>query len=230
MRHPLIPLLLALTSLCPAEPEDPEVLTSRLGSEDPAVRQRAEHDLLRQGSAAQAALLVASRSNDPEVAQRAKALLENLVWPDPGPTSGGLRLGIRARESYDGKEPVELRARLHNTTDHDLILAGAHTPQPGEYDHFLLRLEGGDELHMCFRARLPLPDLPERLTIPAGDWVEFSFHPETWCAQPAHSKCSTVDLTTGKHNLRLSLVLEGTQEGDWKGRADSNEVRFSLGE
>ncbi|MBI2920052.1 MAG: hypothetical protein HYY18_03085 [Planctomycetes bacterium] len=229
MRRTLLPLLLCLASLSPADPEDTEVLASRLASEDPAVRQRAEHDLLRQGQAAQAALLNASRSEDPEVAQRAKALLENLVWPDPGPASGGLRLGIRARASYDGKEPVELRARLHNTTDHDLILAGAHTPEPGEYHHLLLRLDG-DELHMCYRARLPLPDLPERLTVPAGDWVEFSFHPETWCAQPAHSKCSTVDLAPGKHNLRLSLVLKGEQEGVWKGRADSNEVRFSVGD
>ena len=46
--------------------------------------------------------------------------------------------------------------------------------------------------------------------------------------QQAHSKCSPVALKPGAHSIKLALSLRGKEEGDWKGRIDSNEAKFAL--
>lgn len=229
MRAPLaLALVLSALTFALAEPEDAEVVAARLGDDDPAVRDRAEHALLRMGTEAQAAVMNAAASNDPEVAARGKAILANLVWPEAGKAEGGLRLAVRAEKSYEAGKPVSLRVRLINTTDKDITVAGAQTPDPGEYMHLLLTLDGADDLHLCFRSAHPLPDLGEKFAVPANDWVEFAIYPDNWCAQQAHSKCCPVALAPGLHRLKLALSLPQDREGAWKGRVDSNEVKFTL--
>lgn len=61
--------------------QDPAALVERLRTDDIEVRQRAETELSRLGSAAESALDGASRDLDPEVASRARRLLLEVVAP-----------------------------------------------------------------------------------------------------------------------------------------------------
>ena len=64
---------------------DPTKLVDMLGSDDPSLREAAMKALKEQGSKAEAALKVASRSENPEIAKRANELLAALA----GPASNG---------------------------------------------------------------------------------------------------------------------------------------------
>jgi len=204
--------------------QDVERLIEKLGDLDPAAREEAMREIRRIGKPALDALRKAQGSNDPEIAQRATALIEEIDWPDPGPASSGLSLAIKPKRSYALKEPTILRARLTNVSDEDVTLSGGYA--------FLLVFQNREELgHPACMGRdraEPFPAVADPMTLKKGDTVEFTFSPRAWCRANEHSKTGPLVVLQGEHRLRLILNGNSSAKGVWRGRAESNEVKITV--
>ncbi len=79
-------LLLSLVAAAPAtQPVDTQIkaLINQLGDMQSSVREKATSELTAKGLAARALLVEASKSEDPEIASRAKMILRSLPWDRP---------------------------------------------------------------------------------------------------------------------------------------------------
>ncbi len=79
-------LLMSLVAASPAtQPADTQIqaLINQLGDLRSSVREKATSELIAKGVSARAALVEASRSDDPEIASRASMILRNLPWDLP---------------------------------------------------------------------------------------------------------------------------------------------------
>lgn len=80
-------VLLSLIAAAPAtQPVDTRVqaLINQLGDMQSSVREKATNDLASRGGWARAALVEASKSDDPEISARASMILRSLPWDRPG--------------------------------------------------------------------------------------------------------------------------------------------------
>lgn len=219
-------IALALASLL--QTPDVAELVRRLAHEDPAVRDAATAELLRIGEPALAALREAAKGDDPELVARARRLIAEIDFPEPGAHDHGLALAIRAERDYSAAKPVTLRGRLINVSERDLVVAGQHIQIEG--GTFGLDFDGLADLHFCFRPAEPGPSLAERVTIRPGEHVEFTFSPRAWCALIEHSRCGPLQVGPGEHRLTLTLAIGAAGEGEWTGAVRSNEAFVIVGE
>jgi tetratricopeptide (TPR) repeat protein len=87
------------------EGSSPQVakLIDALGDPDPLQRSKAEQALVAMGSAARSAVRVATRSDDPEIAGRARAVLQKMPWALPSDSPNARRLlagyGVNEQQS-----------------------------------------------------------------------------------------------------------------------------------
>jgi hypothetical protein len=204
--------------------QDVDSLIEKLGDDDPRAREEAAREIVRIGKPALDALRKTEGSSDPEIAQRAAALIDQIDWPDAGPASNGLSLAIKPKKSYTLKEPVILRARLTNVSEGDVTLSGGYA--------FLLALDDREELgHPACMGRdraEPFPTVAEPLTLKKGETVEFAFSPRAWCRANEHSKTGPVVVAQGEHRLRLTLNGTSSAKGVWRGRVESNQVKVAV--
>lgn len=213
-------LVLALALLWPQEPVEKLIL--KLGDDDVDVREQASRELVKIGKPALGALRKAMKSEKAEIAGRAKALVEEIDFPEPGTPDHGIALAIRAQKSYDAKEKIVLQGRLHNTSDADIEIRGLRCE--GEGGPWGLSLGGEDVYHLCFRPLEPGPDLGDKIKVPKGKYLEFTFSPRAWCAMIEHSKCGPMQIGAGSYRMKLVLGLPKSET--WSGSATSNEVDF----
>src|SRR5262245_20567554 len=122
---------LALRTPTPSH-DGPQVdhLIRCLGDADPDLRREAERELKQLGRKAEPALKIAANGSDPELAQRARALLgvkppeppkvardSSAAAPDPVPLPAEVRLSLQIGASPGRpEEPVTYYLRLHNGT------------------------------------------------------------------------------------------------------------------
>jgi hypothetical protein len=132
--------LLAQTGGKPAEGQSAEKIAAavrRLGSDDFATRQQATDELWRAGPAAKSALEAAAKSDDLEVALRAKSLLEKFrfgIFPDTPPETLAL---IEAYRSGDHNQKSESLRQLQKMKQWGTLVA-------------LVRAESSPELRRSF--------------------------------------------------------------------------------
>lgn len=205
--------------------QDVDALIEKLGHDDVAERDAACEEIRKLGSKALPKLREAASSKDHEVAARAKALIAEIDFPEPGPSVDGLAIAIKAEKEYSlAKGAVVLRARFVNTSDKEISPEGVDIKPEGhvlqlDYD----ALKGA---HLCFLRKVRVPDPPAKATIKPGAHVEFTFAPEAWCAYLSHSECDHIRVGKGEHAAALSLVIR--KSDGWKGTVKSNEARFSV--
>jgi hypothetical protein len=193
--------------------QDIEPLIERLGDADPVVREEASRSIRKIGRRALEPLRKAAESaRDPEVVVRARELIDEIDWPEPGPAVKGLRLAIKPRPRYAVGGPIVIRARLLNAGEADVELGAV-----------LLEWGGGEKLtHPACMGRdpaEPFPELPKSLK--KGETIEFVFSPRAWCFANEHSKSRPVQVLAGEHELRLGVTAVGAE-------ASSNSVRIRV--
>ncbi|MBI2933325.1 MAG: HEAT repeat domain-containing protein [Planctomycetes bacterium] len=229
-------ILVSAKSLLGQDPlyakESIDELLEKLGDDDPRVRDQASAQLVQIGRPALEPLRRAAASDQPEVAGRARSLIDEIDWPEPGPAKDGLAIAIKAEQEYPGKYAILLRGRLENISDNDIVIVGANRAADDESDTFLMNYDGrGEKLHLCWsNRRAAFPELPETITLRKGQRMEFSFSPRAWCFSAVHEKCNFLKVTPGEHRLSIALNIPKAAEGEWKGTVQSNEVTFVVKE
>jgi hypothetical protein len=229
MKRILIPVVMTLVGF---SPQDGEVkkLIERLSSDEVREREQASRELVRMGRRSLEALREAEKSASLDVRSRARELIADIDWPEPGDPVNGLALAIKADSEYAKESRLLVRGRLINRSDNDLAVAGAHSEGISEGGALHLRLDGGKDLyHLCYRRHEPGPDLPARFTLKKGEWRQFTFSPRAWCGQIEHSKCAPFAIETPvTYRIALVLILSNKANGEWNGRVESNEASFRL--
>lgn len=221
-------ILLVLILFCPlAQDSEIESLVDKLGASKLSDRDDAMDALRKLGKKALPALRKAAQSKDADISARAHQLIQEIDWPYPGKSVGGLAIAIKADKKYKLNGKILLRGRLFNTGKEDILLVNANAKERDEGGPFYLKLNDGRELHFCFRGKAPRPSkLSPRFTLKKGQFVEFTCSPRAWCALVEHSKCMPVQIAAREYRLSISFSPWKTPKGAWKGKITSNEVRF----
>ncbi len=201
-----------------------EKLIEKLGDDDVEVREKASAEIIKIGKPALEALGKAAKSDKQEIASRAKALIATIDFPDAGPESKGLALAIKAEKEYKADGKLVLRGRIKNVSDQEITLGPIDLT---ESEDWLLKFaNNADEYHLCFRPGEPGPDVKGGTKIAKGQTLEFIFSPRAWCYAIEHSKCGPFPFAEGDYTF--TIALNGFRGEGWKGKAVSNEVRFSV--
>jgi len=229
MKSILVPMMAFMVGFSPQD-GDVHKLIERLSNDDVREREQASRELVRLGRKSLEALREAEKSGTLDVRNRARELIAEIDWPDPGAAVNGLALALKADSEYGKESGLLLRGRLINLSDNDLVVAGAHSEGISEGGAIHLKLDGGKDLyHLCYRRQEPAPDLPARFTLKKGERRSFTFSPRAWCGQVEHSKCAPFAFgKPGSCRLSLVLILEKEDAGAWKGRLESNEVSLRI--
>jgi len=115
---------------------DPLELVKQLGSDSFESRELAEKELLRQGRTALGDLRTASKSDQPEVAVRARRLIAQIDPP--------LVLEVEVAGEARAGQPAILKVRLHNTSDRTVTVVPCldGSTRANRFPHFARTIVG----------------------------------------------------------------------------------------
>lgn len=210
--------------------QDVDGLIRQLGDDRIEVRDKASAELLKIGAKALDKLREAAKSADPEIAARARALVAEIDFPEPGAAVNGLAVAVKVRPG----DETPLQVRWTNVSEGDLDISGIFNAADISDYRWTMALDDMKGRHLL-RGKLP-EGVPASVVLKKGESRTFSVTPGAWCTR-GHNwgggrnlgcEALTSALKPGAHKLTMSVKVPKAEGSAWWGEATSNEFTFDV--
>lgn len=210
--------------------QDVDGLIRQLGDDRIEARDRASEELLKLGAKALEKLKEAAASSDPEIAARARALVAEIDFPEPGAAVNGLAVAVKVRPG----EGTPIQVRWTNVGEGDLDISGIFNAADVSDYRWTLTLDGAKDRHLLSGK------LPEAAAGPVvlkkGESRTMSATLGAWCSR-GHNwnggrnlgcQSLTAGLKPGAHKVSMTVKAPKGEGAAWRGEATSNEFGFEI--